>query len=178
MDTKMAQFSTVWETWSPTAGIQEITGSLWLGVSLSGADLGEGSKYRIWQTLLEQNGLQVINCIVAQLTPVFLTGNWMAAKRLPSSPTHPTWSSSFLWGTKFVWLNIIYSQLGDIFFSAVPRVIHSAKGIKKHGESSRIIWKHFPPGHYLAQIAGILRCLDRSYSCFYDNVNLEAYLTL
>lgn len=116
MDTKMAQFSTVWETWSPTAGIQEITGSLWLGVSLSGADLGEGSKYRIWQTFLEQNGLQVINCIVAQLTPVFLTGNWAAAKRLFSSPTHPTWSSSFLGGTKFVWLNIIYSQLGDIFF--------------------------------------------------------------
>lgn len=116
MDTKMVQFSTVWETWSPTAGIQEITGSLWLGVSLSGADLGEGSKYRIWQTFLEQNVLQVINCIVAQLTPVFLTGNWTAAKRLFSSSTHPTWSSSFLWGTKFVWLNMIYSQLGYIFF--------------------------------------------------------------
>lgn len=66
--------------------------------------------------ILEQNVLQVINCIVAQLTPVFLTGNWTAAKRLFSSSTHPTWSSSFLWGTKFVWLNMIYSQLGYIFF--------------------------------------------------------------
>lgn len=63
---------------------------------------------------------------------------WTATERLFLPFTHPTWSSNFLCSVKFALLNMIYSQLGYIFFCRAQSETLS-KGIKEYGEPSCII---------------------------------------
>lgn len=75
-----------------------------------------------------------------------------------------------------------YSQLGCIFLgspqSDTPRKREAKENSQKKEREYESLSEHFRPGYYVAQIACILRCLDGSYSDFYNNVNLEQYLTL